>query len=208
MSDDKKNTYAVPFKSTQDVGHRLDGARRAVQVRDPITGFFHGLGSKAATRALLNHAAETDALAKNLAAQATVVRAMISLQDAMDDYQAREELSKEHYQLAKERQELAMRQKKAEAEWLALEAEHRLEAKNTFKPMNFELGKKRKQADIAEVEQILPAEEPIKVEHESDAILEMLGGELSDALKYGEEPDQIYKMIAERQAWLAQKKVS
>ena len=148
-----------------EISDRLDGARNALDVTDPLSGFFHGLASNARTKALNRQTIETDAFARNLDAQAGALRTMMELRDAVDDYRARDELADQFYANAKARAQTVLERRAAEgrtaksdAEWKALEAEHNVEAKVKFKDINFELGEKRKQADIAEVVDVMPAQ--------------------------------------------------
>lgn len=159
---DNNNLPAIRMDKNQ-LAEQLDGTRRALRVQDPISGFFHGLEAKAATKALDRETDRTDAFRRNLAAQGGVVREAIALRNAIDDYRARDELAIEHYQLAKARaysaidQERAqLSQKTAEARRDALDAKHGLEATRRNKSTNFRLGDVRKAADIAEAESRLP----------------------------------------------------
>jgi len=152
-----------------EASNRLAGARNALEIADPITGFFHSVASRARTKALNQQTVETDAFARNMDAQAGAIKAMIELRDAVDDYRARDELADRFYENAKARAEKVLAQRDAqarttaaEAEWNALEKEHSVEAKAKFKDLNFEIGEKRKQADIAEVVDITPTQSDAK----------------------------------------------
>jgi hypothetical protein len=92
MTKDNKNLPAVRL-GRDEIARRLDGAANALQVRDPITGFFHGIGSRAAARALDHHTAETQAFTRNIDAQSEAVRSMVSLRNTIDEYRARDELA-------------------------------------------------------------------------------------------------------------------
>lgn len=94
MSDDKKLPALTDGRA---VVQHLDGTRRALETRDPITGFFHGVGSRAATRALDHYTKEVEATARNIRAQSDCVRAMLELRDVLDAYQARDELAAAYY---------------------------------------------------------------------------------------------------------------
>jgi hypothetical protein len=92
MSKEDKNLPAVRL-GRDEVARRLDGAARALDVRDPITGFFHGMATRAATRALDRHTEETHAFTRNMDAQSDAVRSMMKLRDTVDEYRARDELA-------------------------------------------------------------------------------------------------------------------
>jgi hypothetical protein len=94
---ERKNLPAVSVPR-DELARRLDGVARALQVRDPISGFFHGVGSKATTRALDHYTAETQAFTRNMHAQTEAVRSMVKLRDAVDEYRARDELADLHYE--------------------------------------------------------------------------------------------------------------
>jgi hypothetical protein len=173
MSDkDDKRITRLPAKrpTGSEVSRSLESTKKALAVRDPITGFFHGLGSKAATRALKRSTDEADGLAGNLNAQESVVRAMMRLRDTMDDYQAREELAQEYYDnaVARGKRELARRTAQSreemhKAQREALTAKYGLQSTVRNKKKNFRIGDVRKDARIAEFEAMLPeedAEEP------------------------------------------------
>lgn len=102
MADDRTNLPARPDRD--EIQKRTDGTQKAMQVRDPITGFFHRLGSKIATRSLEAHTEETKAFTGNVDAQSDAVRSIMNLRDTVDDYRARDELADVHYENARERQ--------------------------------------------------------------------------------------------------------
>jgi|GEM_PF-6835560 hypothetical protein len=95
----------VPARPGQDdATGRIDGTGRALQVRDPMSGFFHGLQAKATTRALDRHTGETEAFTRNMNAQTEAVRSMVRLRDAVDEYRVRDELAALHYENARSKQ--------------------------------------------------------------------------------------------------------
>ena len=100
MSEDRKLLPAM--RESSDIARRLDGASQAATVDDPITGFFHGIASRARTRALDYNSAETRAFQRNVEAQAGAVRAMLDLRDAIDDYRVRDELADDMYRARRE----------------------------------------------------------------------------------------------------------
>ncbi len=180
MGDEKKLPALRSDKA--DLEQRVDSMSRALEVTDPISGFFHGVRSKALTKALDRGTAETDAFTRNMNAQTGAVRAMVALRNAVDDYRARDELADRHYERARDRaqsqidQERAgLRKGTAEARREALNAKHGLQATRRNRDKNFRLGDVRKKADIAEVESRLPpsTEEPPTVQVSNDVMGEM-----------------------------------
>jgi DNA-directed RNA polymerase subunit K/omega len=184
--DDKRITRLPATRPTgSEVSRSLESTRKALSVRDPVTGFFHGLGSKAAARALQRSTGEADALAGNLNAQNSVVQAMMRLRDTMDDYQAREALAEEYYDNATDRakRELARRTAQSreamhKAQREALNAKYGLQSTVRNKDKNFRIGDVRKEARIAEFEALLPEEDALAREREPNP-----SGSLLDQIK-------------------------
>jgi hypothetical protein len=182
--DDKRITRLPAIRPTgSEVSRSLESTKKALAVRDPITGFFHGLGSKAAARALQRSTDEANALAGNLNAQDSVVQAMMHLRDTMDNYQAREQLAPEYYDNAVERgkRELARRTAQSreemhKAQREALTAKYGLQSTVRNKKKNFRIGDVRKDARIAEFEAMLPEDDAPEGEPSA-------GGSLLDQLK-------------------------
>jgi len=96
MSEDRRHLPAT--RDARDIARRLDGAAQAAAIDDPISGFFHGIMSRARTRALDLNTAETGAFHRNVEAQTGAVRAMLDLRDAIDDYRVRDEMADDLYQ--------------------------------------------------------------------------------------------------------------
>jgi len=92
-------------RDSNDIARRLDGAAHAAAVADPISGFFHGIVSRARTRALDYNTAETTAFRHNVEAQTGAVRAMLGLRDAIDEYRVRDELADDMYRARLEREQ-------------------------------------------------------------------------------------------------------
>jgi hypothetical protein len=103
MTGERKNLPALP-ETIDEAKRRLDGVARALQVRDPISGFLHGVGSRAATRALDHYTDETQAFTRNMHAQTEAVHSIIKFRDAVDEYRARDELAALHYENTRARQ--------------------------------------------------------------------------------------------------------
>lgn len=100
-----KDKLPATRDTDNDVARHVDETGRAKQVRDPITGFFHGIGSRAAAKALQTSTAEANATAENLDAHGSVIRAIMRMRDTVDDYQARDEKAPEYYKDAVGRHE-------------------------------------------------------------------------------------------------------
>jgi hypothetical protein len=92
MSKDEKQLPATR-NPRDEIARRLDGTARALDVRNPISGFFHRIGSTVAKRALDDNTAETEAFSRNMNAQSDAVRSMLKLRDTVDEYRARDELA-------------------------------------------------------------------------------------------------------------------
>jgi hypothetical protein len=167
MSEEKNKGSLSPLQTQRgadvEVVHSLEQLRKALTIRDPISGFFHSLGSKAATHALQRSMDEANALAGNLTAQDSVLRAMMRLRDTADDYRAQEELGVRRYDVAKARanskmdQELAqMKEKTAEARHLAEFAKTKLKRELKVRPQVLELARTKKDVDLAEYRSQMP----------------------------------------------------
>jgi hypothetical protein len=96
MGDDK--LPAQRPDGGHDIAKGPEGTLRAKNTRDPITGFFHNLGSRIARRSLEHDTAETQAFEKNLDAHAGAIKGIMRLRDTVDDYKARDELAPEYYE--------------------------------------------------------------------------------------------------------------
>src|SRR5579859_1148099 len=103
MGRKDKNLPAVRM-SGNEVARRLDGVTRALEIRGPVSEFFHGIQTRATTRALDSLTTETQAFTRNMNAQADAVRSIVKLRDAVDEYRARDELADLHYENIRERQ--------------------------------------------------------------------------------------------------------
>ena len=86
-----------------DVVRLSEGAARAKQVRDPITGLFRAIGDRAEERAIKGNTAVTRATIENIQAHDEAIRTMMEMYDTIDDYDARMELAPQYYDDAKER---------------------------------------------------------------------------------------------------------
>lgn len=100
-----KDKLPATRDTNNDVARHVDETGRAKQVRDPITGFFHEIGGRAATKALQTSTAEANATVENIDAHSSVVRAIMRMRDTVDDYQARDEKAPEYYSDAVSRHE-------------------------------------------------------------------------------------------------------
>lgn len=174
MKNDKDHLLPA-MRRTSELAEQLERTRRALDVRDPITGFFHGLGSKAATKALDQITAEHQALKRNFDAQTDLVGGIINFRNSVDAYEARHELAPEYKQLALDRahydlelQRAAMRASLADANRQAIQSEHYRSYVERTGEKNIEIHMAAREAELAKFNRTEPAkpaddEDPIKI---------------------------------------------
>jgi hypothetical protein len=107
MSGDRKLPAVRPNKS--EAAQQLERTARALEISNPISGFFHNVRKRASTHALNSDTENKQALTKNMDAHEGVLHSMMRVRDALDVYQARDELAGEHYENAVEHQRAALR---------------------------------------------------------------------------------------------------
>jgi hypothetical protein len=103
--------------------------------------------------------ARAEALRRNLGAHGGVVREMLNLRDTVDEYEVRQQLAGERYDMHLRRgkeaivqEEMRWRKQTADLEWDALEAEARRDAKRQFAPRQMRLGHVRMDGRLADAE--------------------------------------------------------
>jgi hypothetical protein len=141
------------------VARQLEGTLEALATQGPISGFLHRLRNSVSARSLDADTGRADALRRNLAAHGGVVREMLNLRDTVDEYEVRQQLAGERYDMHLRRgreaivqQEMRWRKETADLEWDALEAEARRDAKRQFAPRQMKLGHVRMDARLADAE--------------------------------------------------------
>ena len=91
MADDERSKLPATTKDARTLGaHQKSRSEVARGVRNPLAGFFFGLGSRANTKSVELDTKEKIAAKGNLEAQGEVIKAMMGLQDIVMEYDARQ----------------------------------------------------------------------------------------------------------------------